>query len=102
MSVAMVQAHLQATAWGDQIEVGAYLTTLCDGLTRSMIHDRRPVTLTVEAGPGAATSTQAVSLGLIVTELVINALKYAFNDSAAGRIVVRYDAGSEGWSLSVA
>jgi chemotaxis protein methyltransferase CheR len=101
MSVATVQQHLQATAWGDEIEVGPYLTTLCEGLARSMIHDRRPVALTVHAGSGTATSAQAVSLGLIVTELVINALKYAFANGSTGRIVVDYAAEGESWTLSV-
>jgi two-component sensor histidine kinase len=47
------------------------------------------------------TSHEAVSLGLIVTELVINALKHAFPDNRSGRVVVTYTAGSPGWSLSV-
>ena len=43
-----------------------------------MIGNRRPLSLSVQATSGAATSSEAVSLGLIVTELVINALKHAF------------------------
>jgi two-component sensor histidine kinase len=101
MSVATVQSHLQASSWGDEIEVAPYLTTLCDGLSRSMIHDRR-IALTVEAGPGATSSTQAVSLGLIVTELVINALKYAFAPGESGCITVAFAAGADGWRLTVA
>jgi chemotaxis protein methyltransferase CheR len=101
MSVAAVQSHLQASTLGDQIEVGPYLTTLCDSLAKSMIYDQRPVALTVRAGAGLATSAQAVSLGLIVTELVINALKYAFGDGVNGSILVDYAAGPDGWSLSV-
>jgi hypothetical protein len=36
-------------------------------------------------------SSQAVSLGLVTTELVINALKHAFVPGYEGEIVVRYD-----------
>jgi two-component system, sensor histidine kinase PdtaS len=43
----------------------------------------------------------AVSLGLIVTELMINALKHAFPGSEAGEILVNYDTGGSGWRLSV-
>src|SRR4051794_14105318 len=43
-----------------------------------MISDGQPVSLRVEAGEGSITSEQAVSMGLIATELVINSLKRAF------------------------
>jgi chemotaxis protein methyltransferase CheR len=40
--------------------------------------DARPVSLKVVGEGGNATSRQAESLGLIITELVMNALKHAF------------------------
>ena len=43
----------------------------------------------------------SVSLGLIVTELVINALKHAFPDHRDGRIEVKYDSQGDDWTLSV-
>jgi two-component sensor histidine kinase len=46
-------------------------------------------------------SSQAVSLGLVTTELVINALKHAFPPDHEGEIVVRYDVDGAGWRLSV-
>jgi two-component sensor histidine kinase len=42
-----------------------------------------------------------VSLGLIVTELVINALKHGFPAGAEGEILVSYDVQDAGWRLSV-
>jgi two-component sensor histidine kinase len=47
------------------------------------------------------TADISVSLGLIVTELVINALKHAFPDSRDGLIKVNYHAHGPNWTLSV-
>ena len=56
----------------------------------------------VVAGKGTATSSQAVSLGLIVTELLINALKHAFPDAQTeGHVIVGYEAHGSDWKLSV-
>ena len=101
MSVATVQQHLQASGLNERIEIGPYLSKLCDSLAKSMIGDRRPLSLKVQATSGAATSSDAVSLGLIVTELVINALKHAFQIGETGEILVGYDAREFGWTLSV-
>ena len=42
-----------------------------------------------------------MSLGLIVTELVINALKHAFPDDRPGKIVIDYSFHGPNWNLSV-
>jgi len=67
-----------------------------------MIGERRPLSIKVKASSGGATSGEAVSLGLIVTELVINALKHGFPAGAEGEIVVSYELRDSGWRLSVA
>ena len=66
-----------------------------------MIGADRSVAVVVEAGAGAAVSGQAVSIGLIVTELLINAVKHAFPAERSGKIRVGYDATELGWSFSV-
>jgi chemotaxis protein methyltransferase CheR len=49
-----------------------------------------------------ATSRQAESIGLIVTELVMNALKHAFPDEkVVGEISVRYDRAGTNWKLTI-
>lgn len=102
MSVASLQQHLKATGMGEEIDVGSYLSKLCETLSESMIRERRPITLKVVAGPGTVRSEQAVSIGLIVTELVINALKHGFPvDITAGHIVVGYEVKGTEWTLSV-
>lgn len=102
MSVAAVQKHLEASGRDDLIEVGPYLTKLCASLAASMVGDDGRVTLRVLAEGGAATSSRAVSLGLIVTELVINALKHAFPDARQdGLVLVSYEVHGIDWRLVV-
>jgi chemotaxis protein methyltransferase CheR len=67
-----------------------------------MIGDNRPISLKVAGEGGNATSRQAESLGLIVTELVMNALKHAFpDDKVEGRITVAYETAGTNWKLSI-
>ncbi|UTP37897.1 PAS domain-containing protein [Phenylobacterium sp. LH3H17] len=99
MSVAAVQQHLQASL--GEVEVGPYLTKLCESLASSMIRESRPLTLSVRSDTATVTSQEAVSLGLIVTELVINALKHAFPDGREGEVLVDYELPQPGWTLSV-
>ncbi|WP_293345890.1 PAS domain-containing sensor histidine kinase [Phenylobacterium sp.] len=102
MSVASVQSHLHASDGVEQIEVGSYLVKLCDSLAASMIGESQPIVLQVMADEGMAGSAQAVSMGLIVTELVINALKYAFPvDKAGSLVMVTYESKGEDWKLIV-
>ena len=102
MSVAAVQQQLLASGHGSQIEIGPYLVRLCETLAASMTEDSHPVSLQVQADGGTASSAEAGSIGLIVTELVINAFKHAFvGERAAGQLVVAYEAADTGWRLAV-
>jgi two-component sensor histidine kinase len=101
MSIAAMQKQLDAGRHGEAIAIGPYLTRLCETLAGSMIGEQRPITLEVHAQDGSATSEEAVSMGLIVTELVLNALKHAFPDGREGRVLVAYDVAGSSWRLSV-
>jgi PAS domain S-box-containing protein len=102
MSVATVQQQLHPSGLNEKIEIGPYLTKLCASLAASMVGERRALSIKVQASSGRAVSSEAVSLGLIVTELVINALKHGFPAGATGEILVSYAAQDSGWKLSVA
>jgi two-component sensor histidine kinase len=102
MSVAAVQSHLHALGGVDQIEIGPYLTKLCASLAASMIGEDQPIALKVIADQGEIGSDKAVSIGLIVTELVINAVKYAFPTNKPDALVhVTYESHGPDWKLIV-
>jgi len=102
LSVAEVQSQLHASGGVDQIEVGVYLTKLCAGLASSMIGENQPMRIRVDADHGMIGSDKAVSIGLIVTELVINAIKYAFPDRREDAlVVVAFDSVGDDWTLTV-
>ena len=100
MSVAALQRQLSASLVGE-VGLRTYFTELCESIGASMISDHEKLTLTVEADDGTAAADVSVSLGLIVTELVINALKHAFTAESGGAIVVGYSSDRSDWTLSV-
>jgi two-component sensor histidine kinase len=100
MSVAALQRQL-ANSGQREVDLKSYFEELCESIGASMIQDHDKLKLTVQADNSSATSDVSVSLGLIVTELVINALKHAFPDGRAGGIVVVYHATGPDWTLSV-
>lgn len=103
MSVAAVQKHLKGSSLGEPISVSSYLSKLCESLADSMIGESRPITVQVNAEGATVSSSKAVSIGLIVTEGVINALKHAFPEAKEdSHIVVTYAETGSDWKLAIA
>jgi len=99
LSIAAVQQQLASSGLG-VVEISAYLTQLCRSLGASMIADPGILAIEVQADETNIEADASVSLGLIVTELVINALKHAFPDHK-GHILIQYRLEGSSWRLSV-
>jgi two-component sensor histidine kinase len=100
MSIAAVQRQLAVTKLG-KVELQPYFIQLCESLGASMIHDPRRLSIAVTVDKTTVDADVSVSLGLIVTELVINALKHAFPGLRQGKIMVDYRSDGPNWTLSV-
>jgi len=100
MSIAVLQQQLAASRLGD-VELRAYFGGLCKSIGASMIRDHNQISLTVSTDDSMVNADVSVSLGLIVTELVINSLKHAFPSQRHGKIVVAYKGHGPDWTLSV-
>ena len=100
MSIATMQRQLAASRLGDVI-LRDYFSDLCASIGASMINDPDQLSLTVNVDDSVTKADESVSLGLIVTELVINALKHAFPRHRKGEIFVDYRADGPAWTLSV-
>jgi chemotaxis protein methyltransferase CheR len=102
ISVAAVQKHLHGSVANTIIEMEPYLETLCAALAQSMIGDNGRISIKFGGKGGTSSRRDAESIGLIVTELVINSLKHAFKDTTKdGAISVSYDVSGTDWQLAV-
>jgi chemotaxis protein methyltransferase CheR len=103
LSVADVQSQLYESGDIDQIEAEVYLTRLCRSLASSMIGERQDIQIEARSDPGLIGSDKAVHMGLIVTELVINAIKYAFPAPCPNALItVSYHDEGGRWTLTIA
>jgi two-component sensor histidine kinase len=100
MSIAALQRQLSTSA-GGSVELRAYFTQLCQSLGASMIADPERLSIKVTVDGSSVPADTSISLGLIVTELVINALKHAFTDERAGMIKIDYQSSDKDWTLSI-
>jgi two-component sensor histidine kinase len=100
MSIAAVQRHL-AVSSPEEVALRPYFAHLCESLGASMIFDPKRLSIETIVDDSVVSANVSVSLGLIITELVINALKHAFAENRPGRITINYQSEGANWTLSV-
>jgi two-component sensor histidine kinase len=99
--VAALERQLCAPGLADEIQFAPYLAQLCADLAGAVLADDISVAITSSSRLGNVKSDEAASMGMIVTELVSNALEHGFPDDRSGRIAVDFALNDQGWRLSV-
>jgi two-component sensor histidine kinase len=93
--IANAHDHLLPKEGQSLIDMREYLTVCCQHLG-DPLRDVRPIAVNVSAAQILLRDDRAVSVGLIVNELVTNAFKYAFPDDRGGTVDVTLNRTSDG------
>jgi two-component sensor histidine kinase len=95
-SISLVHEMLYRAGDLARVDFGNYLRTLTSHLADGWSGGRN-IALTVEASGVQLNVDTAIPCGLIVNELVTNAVKHAFPGGASGSVWVRATVESDGW-----
>lgn len=101
-SMILVHEKLYGSDDLTRIDFGSYVRSLAGQIARSYSELQNPNTLSVQSNKYELPIEIALPCGMIVTELLINAYKYAFPDNTRGAIEVKCTESRERLSITVA
>ena len=90
LAMGMVYKQLYRSEQFQTVDFGEFLQGLHKAMTEALFSPQKPQELIVEAAHCDLSVDDIIPLGLVVNELVSNAMKYAFPDNRPGRIEIRF------------
>ena len=87
-SLANLYSHLFTSETVSHIHLDVYLQTIVQSLTDTYGTDKRKISIEEQYSPVISSTKDATAWGLIVNELLINALKYAFPKDTSSQIKI--------------
>jgi polar amino acid transport system substrate-binding protein len=101
-SMSLVHEILYQSEDFSSVELASYISSLCDHLLEAYAVDQKRVKILVSANGIFLPLEKAVPCGLLINELVVNALKHAFPDGRSGTIKISMgNTGRDAFSLTV-
>lgn len=103
-SMALIHEHLYRSDNLAEVQLSEYVHSLCTQLMHALVPHSSNIQLHLDLASVRLSIDQAIPCGLIVNELVSNALTHAFPDGRAGEVRVELNATQDtaGWRLRVA
>jgi PAS domain S-box-containing protein len=101
-SMSAIYEQLYSTASIDRVDLNRYIKNLAFSLFETYAVDTRSITIEVHTANAVMDIKRAIPVGLILNELIMNALRHAFPDNRKGKITIMLeeDGGRIGLSVS--
>lgn len=100
-AIAAVHQQLHKTSDIGTVVLDRYITDLCQSIETAATDSERAWSLVVEADPVVISTDSAVSLALIVNELITNAIQHSRPVGEGGRVSILLKTASDSFSVSV-
>ncbi|MES2846458.1 MAG: sensor histidine kinase [Pseudomonadota bacterium] len=101
LTLATLQRSLVGSG-DDRVLLDTYFAAVGQSISLSLIPDGNALEIQIYCEPVTVDATVATSLGLVLTELVINSIKHAFPSGKHGAVVVEFSGTEAAWVLTVA
>lgn len=94
-AIGMVHQLLIAAPRPSEVDLGDFIPDLCKSIANGNDLERRGITLKSSAIPQTAHLDVAISVGLLINELVANCIEHAFPDNQPGTVEVIFGKSSD-------